>query len=80
MICELYFCEPVKTSRLKYLELFDKIFHYDEGNVYSGFLDVNVHRIKLVSVVTDLRAQLSYMLQCASCLSRSTGNFAICGA
>ncbi len=53
--CDLYFYGAVKSARLKFIELFDKNFVYDSEKSYVGFLHVNVDRIKLVSVVSDLR-------------------------
>jgi hypothetical protein len=53
--CDLYFCDAVKSDRLKFIELFDKNFVYDGKKSYAGFLRANVDRVKLVSVVTDLR-------------------------
>jgi len=53
--CDLYFCDSVNSSRLKFLELFDKNFLYDSKKSYSGFLHTNVDRVKLVSVVSDLK-------------------------
>lgn len=53
--CDLYFFDAVKSDRLKFIELFDKSFVYDGGKSYVGFLHANVDRIKLVSVVSDLR-------------------------
>lgn len=45
----------MKSVRLKFIELFDRNFVYDSEKSYVGFLHVNVDRIKLVSVVSDLR-------------------------
>jgi hypothetical protein len=53
--CDLYFSDPAKSTRLKFVELFDKSFIYEAEKIYAGYLHVNVDRIKLVSVVTDLR-------------------------
>ncbi len=53
--CDLYLCESVKTDRLKLLKVFDKEFLYVPDKAYVGYLGVNVDRIKLVSVVSDLR-------------------------
>ncbi|MEK7917240.1 hypothetical protein AAB988_17195 [Burkholderia contaminans] len=38
-----------------FLGLFDSGFSYDAGRSYSGFMNVNVSRVKLVSVVSELR-------------------------
>lgn len=53
--CDLYFFDGVKSDRLKFIELFDKNFVYNNQKSYVGFLHANVDRVKLVSVVTDLR-------------------------
>ena len=53
--CDLYFHDAVKSDRLKFIELFDKNFVYENEKYYVGFLRINVDRIKLVSVVSDLR-------------------------
>lgn len=53
--CDLYFCDAVKSERLKFIELFDKNFIYDSEKSYVGFLRANIDRVKLVSVVSDLR-------------------------
>lgn len=53
--CDLYFCDAAKSDRLKFIELFDKSFIYDSEKSYIGFLHANADRVKLVSVVSDLR-------------------------
>lgn len=53
--CDLYLFDVVKSDRLKFIELFDKRFVYDSEKSYSGFLHANVDRVKLVSVVSDLK-------------------------
>ena len=53
--CDLYFPDPVQSARLKFIELFDKSFICEAEKAYVGYLHVNVDRIKLVSVVIDLR-------------------------
>lgn len=53
--CDLYLCAEVDASQVKMLRLFDKSFSFEEGAVRSGYLFVNVDRIKLVAVVSDLR-------------------------
>ncbi|WP_175734883.1 hypothetical protein [Burkholderia ambifaria] len=40
---------------MKFLRLFDAGFSYDAEHSYSGFMKVNVSRVKLVSVVSELR-------------------------
>jgi len=53
--CDLYFYDSVKSDRLRFIELLDKNFIYDSGKSYVGFLYAKVDRVKLVSVVADLR-------------------------
>lgn len=53
--CDLYLCESVCSERLKFIKLYDKEFSCDAEKSYVGYLGVNVDRIKLVSVVSDLR-------------------------
>ncbi|MEO7888246.1 MAG: hypothetical protein ABIR76_16070 [Polaromonas sp.] len=53
--CDLYFYDAVKSDRLKFIELFDKNFVFDSEKVYVGFLHASADRVKLVSVVSDLR-------------------------
>lgn len=53
--CDLYFYDSVKSGHLKFVELLDKNFTYDQEKSYVGFLRASVDRVKLVSVVSDLR-------------------------
>lgn len=55
MKCDLYFDKAVSTERLKYVQLLDTSFIYDERKSYLGFLLVNVERLKLLPVVLDMR-------------------------
>jgi hypothetical protein len=54
-ICDLYLPAGTKSPEIKFLRIFDAGFFYDAERSYSGFIGVNVVRIKLVSVVSDLR-------------------------
>jgi len=54
-LCDLFLCEPTKTNRLKFVNLFDKKFLYDSEREYRGYLGVNIPRIKMVSIVCDIR-------------------------
>ena len=54
-ICDLYLPVGTKSPDIKFLRLFDAGFSYDAERSYSGFMDVNIARIKLVSVVSELR-------------------------
>lgn len=53
--CDLYLSEAATSDRLKFVSLFDKSFVFDPLKTYSGYLHVNVDRVKLVPVVSDLR-------------------------
>jgi hypothetical protein len=53
--CDIYLCESVRTDRLKFIELFDHSFRYEEYRIYQGYLGVSVDRLKLIPVVSDLR-------------------------
>jgi len=53
--CDLYLFDPVQSERLRFLSLYDSFFVYDKDKSYSGFVGVNIDRVKLVSVVSDLR-------------------------
>jgi len=54
--CDLYLSMPVRSERLKFIQIFDKEFLYDAEKTYGGYLKINVDRIKLISVICDLRA------------------------
>ena len=54
-LCDIYICEPTSSDRLRFVSLFDKSFLYEENKTYYGYLGINVARIKLISVVSDLR-------------------------
>jgi hypothetical protein len=53
--CDLYLCAEVNVSQIKMLRLFDKSLILEEGTVHSGYLSVNIDRVKLVAVVSDFR-------------------------
>jgi len=53
--CDLYLCDSVVTDRLKFVALFDKSFVFEHGKAYTGYLNISVDRVKLISVVSDLR-------------------------
>ncbi|WP_175957650.1 hypothetical protein [Burkholderia sp. BCC0405] len=54
-ICDLYLPVESRSTEIRFLKLFDTGFSYDAEQSYSGFMNVNVSRIKLVSVVSELR-------------------------
>lgn len=53
--CDLYLCAEADVSQFRMLRLFDKEVILEEGTVRSGYLFVNIERVKLVAVVSDLR-------------------------
>jgi len=55
IICDLYFEKPAVAQGLKFAKVFDRAFTYVPGFEYSGYVGLNIERIKMVSVVTDLR-------------------------
>ena len=54
-ICDLYIHGESKSPSLRFIGLFDKSFSYRDDRTYGGFMNVNVGRVKLVSVVSELR-------------------------
>lgn len=54
-ICDLYLPVESMSVDIRFLRIFDSGFSYDAGRSYSGFMNVNVSRVKLVSVVSELR-------------------------
>ncbi len=54
-ICDLYLCKETRASGLRLIGLFDSEFSYRDDVVYFGYLNVNIDRIKLVAIVSDLR-------------------------
>lgn len=55
--CDLYLCAEVDVSQIEMLSLFDKSLLLKEGTVRSGYLSVNIDRVKLVAIVSALRRQ-----------------------
>lgn len=53
--CDIFFPKQVQSERIRFVELFDKNFVYEEGGKYSGYLHASAERIKFVSVVRDLK-------------------------
>ncbi|AWH87776.1 hypothetical protein HYN51_03885 [Limnobaculum parvum] len=60
-ICDLFLKNETNTSSLKYLTVFDKRFSYIFWVGYSGYLGINVERIKLVSAVIELKLTLALL-------------------
>lgn len=55
--CDLFIKNETNSPHLKYLTIFDKDFSYTPGKFYSGYLGLNVERIKLVSVIIELKKE-----------------------
>ncbi|GAB2724827.1 hypothetical protein [Comamonas sediminis] len=55
--CDIYLCCAVKNEKLRFINLFDKNFVFDENKYYEGFLSINVDRVKLIPVILDLRRE-----------------------
>jgi hypothetical protein len=53
---DLYLCTPVRSERLRFIHIFDNKFFYEEEKSYVGYLSVNIKRVKLISVISDLKA------------------------
>lgn len=53
--CDIYIHGESKSPSLKFIGLFDKSFSYCADRTYRGFMGVSVGRVKLVSVVSELR-------------------------
>jgi len=53
--CDLFLLRETISPHFRFLSIFDKNFRYQDGQVYSGYMGLNVERIKLVSVVVELR-------------------------
>lgn len=53
---DLYICTAAQSERFRFIRVFDKNFYYEADKIYVGFLGINVNRIKLISVISDLRA------------------------
>jgi hypothetical protein len=54
-LCDLYFPVATQSNRLKFITIFDKNFVFDAEKIYQGYLGVNIKRIKLISILDDLR-------------------------
>jgi hypothetical protein len=54
-ICDLYLCDSIKSDRLRFIRLFAREFSFDPDVFYRGYLRINVDRVKLVSVISELR-------------------------
>lgn len=53
--CDLYLSESVCSPEFKYLKIYAQNFVYEESKKYSGYLEVNVDRIKLLVIVSELK-------------------------
>jgi len=57
MKCDLFLLNEYKGSELGSLHVFDKNFVCEPEKKYSGFLGLNVNRVKMVSIVVELRCR-----------------------
>lgn len=55
--CDVYLCARTHGGFLKAIKLFDKNFPLNVDVDYVGYLKVNIDRIKLISIIVDLRAR-----------------------
>jgi hypothetical protein len=53
--CDLYLSASVCSPEFKYLKIYDSSFIYEEQKAYSGYLRINVDRIKLIVIISELR-------------------------
>ncbi len=58
-LCDLYIPieHKINVPEIRFLELFDKSFKYDENKLYQGFVGVNIVRIQLLRVVLELKKE-----------------------
>ena len=56
-MCDIFLADTTKTSSLKFLSLLDKNFTYNKDKEYSGYMDICVHRIKLIPQISLLREE-----------------------
>ena len=54
-ICDNYIKEKFNRNYLKFLELWDINFSYQENVLYTGYLGVCIHRIKLIPIIKMIR-------------------------
>ena len=54
-ICDIYIKEKFNRNYLKFLELLDINFSYQENVLYTGYLGVCIHRIKLIPIIKMIR-------------------------
>lgn len=54
-LCDLFLCEPAAADRLGPIRLFDRGFLYSPEKQYLGYLHINIYRVKLVPIVSDIR-------------------------
>lgn len=53
--CDIYLCEEISSDFLKFVKVLDRNFQFEDKKKYSGYLFVDIDRVKLVPVVSDLR-------------------------
>jgi hypothetical protein len=52
--CDLYLSESTRSPEFRYLKIYDQEFVYEEQKEYSGYLKINVDRIKLLVIISEL--------------------------
>lgn len=57
MKCDAFVLGQHRGAELGPLRIFDKDFVCEPEKEYSGYLGLNVHRVKMVSIVTELRCK-----------------------
>lgn len=55
MKCDAFVLGQHKGAEFGPLRIFDKNFLCEPEKIYSGYLGLNVHRVKMVSIVTELK-------------------------
>ncbi|WP_152974254.1 hypothetical protein [Pseudomonas asplenii] len=55
MKCDLFLSGEYSGGEFKFLRIFDRGFVCELGRVYSGYLGLNVERVKMVSILLELK-------------------------
>ena len=50
-ICDIYINGEINRNYLKFLEVLDSRFSYKKDILYSGYLGVSIHRVKLIPII-----------------------------
>lgn len=57
MKCDIFLPESIASVQLKFLKIYDSGFLYKPDQAYSGYLGVEVDRIKLINFILELRKE-----------------------